>query len=74
MVIPEIYLLVFYMDKTKNLENTFDGTYYIKNNSQDNVEEEGRENNIVKVLCQHCGRTAENGIRCLGICVADNEY
>ena len=34
------------------------------------------ESNIkpVKVLCNHCGRTAENGIRCLGICVADNEY
>ena len=27
-----------------------------------------------KVLCNHCGRTASNGIRCLGICVADNEY
>ena len=29
---------------------------------------------IEKVLCNHCGRTARNGIRCLGICVADNEY
>ena len=74
MIIPEIYLLVFYMDKIKNLENAFDGTYYINNNSQDNVEEEGHKNKIEKVLCQHCGRTAENGIRCLGICVADNEY
>ena len=27
-----------------------------------------------KVLCNHCGRTSNNGIRCLGICVADNEY
>ena len=27
-----------------------------------------------KVLCNHCGRTSSNGIRCLGICVADNEY
>ena len=27
-----------------------------------------------KVLCKHCKRTASNGIRCLGICVADNEY
>ncbi len=26
------------------------------------------------VLCQHCKRTATNGIRCLGMCVADNEY
>ena len=27
-----------------------------------------------KILCNHCKRTAKNGIRCLGICVADNEY
>ena len=29
---------------------------------------------VDKVLCQHCQRTAENGIRCLGMCVADNDY
>ena len=40
----------------------------------DNIE--GKQNNkkIEKVLCNHCGRTINNGIRCLGICVADNEY
>ena len=27
-----------------------------------------------KVLCNHCKRTKNNGIRCLGICVADSEY
>ena len=27
-----------------------------------------------KILCNHCGRTSSNGIRCLGICVADNDY
>lgn len=27
-----------------------------------------------KVLCPHCQRTATNGIKCKGICVADNEY
>ena len=26
------------------------------------------------VLCPHCLRTATNGIRCLGMCVADNDY
>ena len=26
------------------------------------------------VLCVHCLRTSSNGIRCMGICVADNEY
>ena len=27
-----------------------------------------------KILCNHCKRTLSNGIRCLGICVADNDY
>ena len=27
-----------------------------------------------KILCKHCKRTASNGIRCLGICVADSDY
>jgi hypothetical protein len=26
------------------------------------------------ILCRHCRRTAENGLRCLGMCVADSEY
>ena len=26
------------------------------------------------VLCDHCLRTSSNGIRCMGICVADNDY
>ena len=27
-----------------------------------------------KILCNHCMRTLSNGIRCMGICVADNDY
>ena len=27
-----------------------------------------------KILCNHCLRTATNGIRCMGISVADNDY
>ena len=38
-----------------------------KNESNDLVEKE-------KILCPHCMRTASNGIRCLGMCVADNDY
>ena len=30
------------------------------------------ENEVI--LCNHCQRTATNGIRCLGMCVADNDY
>jgi len=26
------------------------------------------------ILCNHCKRTASIGVRCLGKCVADNDY
>ena len=46
--------------------------------NNDNNEKNNRINksNIKheKVLCNHCGRTASNGIRCKGFCVADNDY
>ena len=31
-------------------------------------------NNDERILCNHCFRTTSNGIRCMGICVADNDY
>ena len=27
-----------------------------------------------KILCNYCMRTSSNGIRCMGICVADSDY
>ena len=33
-----------------------------------------KETENEKVLCPHCQRTATNGIKCKGICVADNDY
>ncbi|MGL6339711.1 MAG: hypothetical protein ACRC80_11295 [Waterburya sp.] len=27
-----------------------------------------------KILCRHCRRTAINGVKCKGICVADSDY
>ena len=26
------------------------------------------------ILCIHCKRTVSNGVRCLGMCVSDNDY
>ncbi len=40
-----------------------------KNNSKINLS--SKEDHI---LCNHCKRTASNGVRCLGMCVADNDY
>ena len=40
-----------------------------KNNSKINL-----HSNKDTILCNHCKRTASNGVRCLGMCVADNDY
>ena len=40
----------------------------------ESTEDKKEINKIEKILCNHCGRTRSNGIRCLGICVADNDY
>ena len=45
----------------------------IHNNEKDQKDNNSKDKSE-KVLCNHCGRTNINGIRCLGICVADNEY
>jgi len=33
-----------------------------------------REAEHEKILCSHCQRTASNGIKCKGICVAESDY
>ena len=45
-----------------------------KYNDKVNQKENQSKDQQEKVLCNHCGRTSSNGIRCLGICVADNDY
>ena len=40
-----------------------------QNNSKINLNSEKD-----RILCNHCKRTASNGVRCLGMCVADNDY
>ena len=45
-----------------------------KHTNEDNQEDNEGKDKQEKILCNHCGRTYSNGIRCLGICVADNEY
>ena len=43
----------------------------IKKNNQQNLNIDKLDE---KILCNHCLRTASNGIRCMGFCVADNDY
>ena len=52
------------MDKLNTLED----------HSFTNHENKEGNKQIEKVLCNYCGRTVNNGIRCLGICVADSDY
>ena len=44
-------------------------SFKVENNSKINLPSEKDP-----ILCNHCKRTASNGVRCLGMCVADNEY
>ena len=54
-----------------NKLNTFQDFSFEKN---DISKDKKKNNKPEKVLCNHCGRSTSNGIRCRGICVADNEY
>jgi len=58
-----------------NKLNSFkDSSFEKKHNNEENQKDNESKDQQEKVLCNHCGRTSSNGIRCLGICVADNDY
>ncbi len=59
-MIPRMVLF----DSTKDLISFKD-----QNNLKNNLSSEKDP-----ILCNHCKRTVSNGIRCLGMCVADNDY
>ena len=60
LMIPRMTLF----DSTQDLISFND-----KNNSKINLTSEKEP-----ILCNHSKRTASNGVRCLGMCVADNDY
>ena len=59
------------MDKLNRFQ---DSCFKKKHSSEEEHKENSSKGQQEKVLCNHCGRTSSNGIRCLCICVADNEY
>ena len=59
------------MNKLNSLK---DSSFQNQENHDNNPKTNVSNNKSEKVLCNHCGRTKSNGIRCLGICVADNDY
>ena len=59
------------MDKLNSFQDSF---FEKKQSSEEKHKDNESKVQQEKVLCNHCGRTSSNGIRCLGICVADNDY
>ena len=52
----------------------FDSKQELINLKIQNISKNNPPSKKDKILCNHCKRTASNGVRCLGMCVADNEY
>ena len=52
----------------------FDSKQELKSLKIQNIKEINLLSKENVILCNHCKRTASNGIRCLGMCVADNDY
>ena len=59
------------MNKLNSFKDPF---FEEKHGNEGNQKENNGKEQKEKVLCIHCGRSSSNGIRCLGICVADNDY
>ncbi len=59
------------MNKLNSLQ---DSSFKKKHSSEEQDKDNESKDQQEKVLCNHCGRTFGNGIRCLGLCVADNDY
>ena len=52
----------------------FDSKQELKSLKVQNSSKINLPSNKDVILCNHCKRTASNGVRCLGMCVADNDY
>ena len=52
----------------------FDSTQDLRSLKNENNSKISLASKKDPILCNHCKRTASNGVRCLGMCVADNDY
>tara|TARA_B100000945_G_scaffold53453_1_gene38859 strand:- start:756 stop:935 length:180 start_codon:yes stop_codon:yes gene_type:complete len=59
------------MNKLNSLK---DSSFKNNESNEENKKINETHNKSEKILCNHCGRNSTNGIRCMGICVADNDY
>jgi len=65
LVSIQLRILIMELNKPQNELSFISNKVKIKSNLSENKE---------PILCNHCKRTSSNGIRCMGICVADNDY
>ncbi|MDX2254907.1 MAG: hypothetical protein NW214_05275 [Pseudanabaenaceae cyanobacterium bins.39] len=56
-------------NRKQNLEKNLTSKSLNNNTSDQQTQEQSDP-----ILCNHCLRTASNGIKCQGICVADSNY
>ena len=58
-----------------NKLNSFENSFFEKSDINEEIKKDIEcHDKLDKILCNHCGRTSNNGIRCQGFCVADNDY
>ncbi len=66
-------MLVSIQVKTLTMELHDSKPELISSSSRKEIKSKFSQNKDI-ILCNHCKRTSSNGIRCLGICVGDNDY
>ena len=69
-----LHLLLVSIRVTMPRMTLFDSTQELRSFKDQNNSKINLLSEKDRILCNHCKRTASNGVRCLGMCVADNDY
>ena len=69
-----LHLLLVSTQVMTPIMTLFDSTEELKSFKDQNNSKINLTSEQDPILCNHCKRTASNGVRCLGMCVADNDY
>ena len=69
-----LHLLLVSIQMMIPIMNQFDSIKELISSKDQNNSKINLTSEKDSILCNHCKRTASNGVRCLGMCVADNDY
>ncbi len=69
-----LHLLLVSIQVMISIMTPFDSTQELRSFKNQNNPKSKLTSDKDPILCSHCMRTASNGVRCLGMCVADNDY